>query len=97
MTQASVPAAPRHLDAVLDRVAGEYARLLAPAIDRVWRDEIATLAATWHLGPEAGRRRRWTPEYFEFSFGSDDEGRDPRSLKDPVLVDGRFLLHGRSI
>ena len=34
------------------------------------------------------------PEYFEFSFGLNDEGRDPRSLPDPVTVDGRFVLRG---
>ena len=33
----------RTLDAVLDRVAAEYAEKLAPAIDRVWRDEIDEL------------------------------------------------------
>ncbi len=36
----------------------------------------------------------WEPKYFEFSFGLSDEGRDPRSLPDPVVVDGRFVLHG---
>ena len=36
----------------------------------------------------------WRPAYFEFSFGLSDEGRDPRSLPDPVLVDGRFVLRG---
>ena len=36
----------------------------------------------------------WVPEYFEFSFGLSDDGRDPRSEREPVLVDGRFLLRG---
>ena len=36
----------------------------------------------------------WIPEYFEFSFGLNDEGRDPRSLPDPVTVDDRFILRG---
>ena len=36
----------------------------------------------------------WQPEYFEFSFGLSDEGRDPRSLAGAILVDGRFLLRG---
>ena len=34
------------------------------------------------------------PEYFEFSFGLSDEGRDERSLKEPVTIDGRFVLRG---
>ena len=36
----------------------------------------------------------WIPEYFEFSFGLNDEGRDPRSLKDPVTVEGGYKLRG---
>ena len=39
-------------------------------------------------------KRTGSPKYFEFSFGLNDEGRDPRSLPDPVIVDGRFLLRG---
>jgi ATP-dependent helicase/nuclease subunit B len=41
--------------------------------------------------PEAGE---WRPSYFEFSFGLSDEGRDPRSVADPVTIDGRFRLRG---
>jgi CRISPR/Cas system-associated exonuclease Cas4 (RecB family) len=41
-----------------------------------------------------GADNEWVPEYFEFSFGLSDDGRDPRSVADPVLVDGRFLLRG---
>ena len=44
----TLPVAPareadRRSDAVLDRVAAEYAEQLAPAIERVWRDEIDEL------------------------------------------------------
>ena len=95
VTQATVPEAARLLDTVLARVAAEYAERLAPAIDRVWRDEIAELGrdlAIWvrKLADEAV----WVPEYFEFSFGLNDEGRDPRSVRDAVVVGGRFRLHG---
>ena len=43
--------------------------------------------------PEAGD---WIPNYFEFSFGlrTLPKRRDPHSLPDPVLVDGRFKLRG---
>jgi CRISPR/Cas system-associated exonuclease Cas4 (RecB family) len=61
----------------------------------VWRDEIADLRRD--LGIWVRRltdEHDWQPTYFEFSFGLHDEGRDPRSLKDPVTVDGRFILHG---
>ncbi len=90
-----VAEASRVLDEVLDRVAEEYAETLAPAIDRIWRDEINELRrdlGIWVTRLADGGR--WQPAYFEFSFGLHDEGRDPRSLPDPVVVDDRFVLHG---
>src|SRR6185295_3700418 len=95
ITHDGVAGASRVLDEVLDRVAADYAERLAPAIDRVWRDEINELRrdlAIWvqrlvDAGP-------WQPEYFEFSFGLHDDGRDPRSLPEPIVVDDRFVLHG---
>jgi CRISPR/Cas system-associated exonuclease Cas4 (RecB family) len=90
-----VGAALRVLDTLVARVAKKYEEQLAPAIERVWRDEVADIARDLRVWarrlPEAGE---WVPEYFEFSFGLEDEGRDARSLPDPVLVDGRFLLRG---
>ena len=92
---ADVPHALVLLDATVTRVAATYHEALAPAIERVWRDEVADIARDLRVWarrlPEAGG---WQPEYFEFSFGLSDEGRDPRSAPDPVLVDGRFLLRG---
>ncbi len=83
------------LDAVLGRVAAEYAEKLAPAIDRVWRDEIDELRRDLGIWVQKiADAQAWQPKYFEFSFGLNDEGRDPRSLSDPVLVDGRFVLRG---
>jgi hypothetical protein len=120
VTQASVSDATRLLNVVLERVAAEYEDRLAPAIDRVWRDEITELGrdlSIWVRRLADGSE--WLPEYFEFSFGLGaggnqgrdrmppgpresealqalriDEGRDPRSVPEPVLVDGRFLLRG---
>ena len=87
--------ASRTLDAVLDRVAADYAEKLAPAIERVWRDEIDELRRDLGIWVQKlADDDTWRPEYFEFSFGLNDEGRDPRSLRDPVLVDGRFVLRG---
>jgi ATP-dependent helicase/nuclease subunit B len=83
------------LDTVLNRVAAEYAELLAPAIDRVWRDEIDELRRDLGIwAQKLADAGPWEPRYFEFSFGLNDAGRDPRSLQDPILVDGRFLLRG---
>ena len=92
----SVPAALTTLDRVLVRIAAKYEEQLAPAIERVWRDEIQDISRDLHvwvrrLAQEDG----WTPEYFEYAFGlPDDDGRDPASRDEPVLVDGRFKLRG---
>jgi ATP-dependent helicase/nuclease subunit B len=83
------------LDRVLETVAAKYEENLAPAIPRVWSDEIAAIGRDLRVWvrklPEA---EGWTPEYFELSFGLSDEGRDERSVADPVTIDGRFVLRG---
>src|SRR6185503_12948024 len=82
-------------------VAAKFKEDLAPAIDRVWNDEISDIARDLHVwarrlaAPAAAGETAWHPEYFEFAFGlPHDEGRDPASVPDPVLVDGRFKLRG---
>jgi CRISPR/Cas system-associated exonuclease Cas4 (RecB family) len=83
------------LDGVVERLAANYHETLAPAIERVWQDEIADIAKDLRIwARKLPETADWTPEYFEFSFGLSDEGRDPRSVKDPVVIDGRFLLRG---
>ncbi|MCU1384751.1 MAG: ATP-dependent nuclease, subunit [Acidobacteria bacterium] len=95
VTRDTLTAAAKTLDAVLDRVAAEYAETLAPAIDRVWRDEVDELRRDLGIWVQKiAEEPAWQPAYFEFSFGLNDEGRDPRSLPDPILVDGRFVLRG---
>jgi len=95
VTHASLAAAATTLDAVLNRVADEYAETLAPAIDRVWRDEVDELRRDLGIWVQKlADDQAWLPTYFEFSFGLNDAGRDSRSLPDPVLVDGRFVLRG---
>jgi len=95
VTRGRMADAARTLDRVLDRVAAEYAETLAPAIDRVWRDEIDDLRRDLGIWVQKlADDTSWQPAYFEFSFGLNDEGRDPRSLPEPVLVDNRFVLRG---
>ena len=85
MTPPGVPrGAAASLDAALaDGRRGAIDERLAPAIDRVWRDEIAALGRDLRVWvrklPEADASGR--PCYFEFSFGLSDEGRDPRSVQ----------------
>jgi hypothetical protein len=96
LQQKAVPEALAVLDEILERVGQAEREALAPAIERVWRDEIAALRRDlrrWvELMPE--RDADWVPEKFEFSFGLTDDGRDPSSVRDPAVVDGRFLLRG---
>jgi len=83
------------LEKTIKSVSHQYKEELAPAIERVWEAEIADIAKDLRVW--AGRmpdKDGWRPHRFEFSFGLSDEGRDPRSLPDPVKVDGRFLLRG---
>jgi hypothetical protein len=76
-------------------VAREYEETLAPAIERVWRDEIDDLRRDLSIWVQRmAEERDWIPEYFEFSFGLNDDGRDPRSLAASILVDDRFKLRG---
>ena len=93
--KAHVADAVKTLDAVLDRVAADYAWELAPAIERVWRDEIGELRRDLGIWVQKlADDQTWRPEYFEFSFGLDGEGRDPRSVKEPIVIDEGFILRG---
>jgi CRISPR/Cas system-associated exonuclease Cas4 (RecB family) len=95
VTAARVTDALAVLERVIETVARKYEENLAPAIPRVWSDEIASIGRDLRVWvrklPEAAG---WTPEYFEFSFGLADEGRDERSVPEPVTIDGRFVLRG---
>ncbi|HET7216621.1 MAG TPA: PD-(D/E)XK nuclease family protein, partial [Vicinamibacterales bacterium] len=96
VTEANLDRALQTIDASLNAVAAHYAETLAPAIDRVWRDEIGDIAKDLRVWvrrlPEF---QDWRPEYFEFSFGLPaDADHDRRSRLEPVLVDNRFLLRG---
>jgi CRISPR/Cas system-associated exonuclease Cas4 (RecB family) len=93
-----VPAALAALDRVVKDVATSYEERLAPAIERVWRDEIAGIARDLRVWVRrtAAADTPWVPAYFEFAFGlKDDENqRDPASVREPVDVDRRFKLRG---
>jgi ATP-dependent helicase/nuclease subunit B len=97
--EATLPSALKTLDAIVTAVEKKWKEQLAPAIERVWNDEIADISKDLRVWarrlPEAGG---WLPAFFEFSFGLPadlaSEGRDPASLADPVVVDGRFRLRG---
>ncbi|HEX4450438.1 MAG TPA: PD-(D/E)XK nuclease family protein [Kofleriaceae bacterium] len=84
------------LDGVLDRVAARYRDDLAPAIERVWADGIASIRADLR---EWLRRMAedldWTPRRFELAFGLAQKlGRDPASVDAPVALDIGLMLRG---
>ncbi|MGE5303584.1 MAG: PD-(D/E)XK nuclease family protein [Alphaproteobacteria bacterium] len=84
------------LDATLMRVAAKYAEQLAPAVERVWQDEIAAIRTDLHIwARDLARSSGWEPWFFEFAFGLPDApGRDKQSRREPVTIDGRFILRG---
>ena len=85
------------LDETLDRLAARYHDDLAPAIDRVWADEIEKLRLDlkgW-LQQVADEDGEWVPIRAELGFGfAPGAGRDPRSEAEPVRLDGGWRLHG---
>ena len=93
---ASLEALLEVLDGTLTRVAANYAELLAPAVDRVWQDEIASIRTDLHIwAHDLAASTGWEPWLFEFAFGLPDApGRDPNSRREPVTIDGRFILRG---
>jgi RecB family exonuclease len=92
---ADVPRALRTMDRVLAAVAAKHKEELAPAIERVWTDEVIAIGRDLRVWlrklPDAAE---WSPEYFEFSFGLSDEGRDPHSVREPVRIAERYWLRG---
>lgn len=93
----TLAAAMTKLDGALKLVSEEYREELAPAILRVWRDEIEALRAdlrAW-LQRVAEAQDGWEPIRFEFGFGLPiDDERDPRSVTEPVTLPGGFRLRG---
>ena len=85
------------LDAVLEHVAQRFEMDLAPAIPQIWHGEMQAIRADlrgW-LQQKAALEPDWTPEYYELSFGlHDPAGRDPRSQKEAVEIEGGFRLQG---
>jgi RecB family exonuclease len=84
-------------DKVLSTIANEYHELLAPAIERVWDDEIELLRADLRglLGQMAEHPDGYLPELIEYSFGLPirPDGDSAGTRETAVLPEG-FLVHG---
>jgi CRISPR/Cas system-associated exonuclease Cas4 (RecB family) len=85
------------LDRTLDRVAAEYREQLAPAISRVWQDEIESVRVdlrTW-LERSVEGQATWEPFAFELAFGLPAApGLDARSTRQEVELPGGWRLRG---
>ena len=79
------------------RIFASHHDRLAPAIERVWDDEIALMHGDlrlWLTQLAAGSAE-WVPRYFELSFGLPIDGaHDEASVPTPVVIDGRFAIRG---
>jgi ATP-dependent helicase/nuclease subunit B len=97
VTLASLSDAQRVLDETLGAVSENECEHLAPAIPQVWRDGIEGIRTDlrgW-LQRMAESPSEWLPVHFEFGIGfPPEEGRDPASLKDPVVLPGGYQFHG---
>jgi RecB family exonuclease len=85
------------LDRTLDRVAERYREDLAPAIGRVWQDEIESMRADLRMWLEqtAGGHATWEPIAFELAFGLPrDPDNDPLSVEREVTLAQGYRLRG---
>ncbi|MGH7553563.1 MAG: RecB family exonuclease, partial [Longimicrobiales bacterium] len=82
-------------DEVLNRVATEFEQKLAPAIPRVWRDEIEALRSDLRGWVRHTSGDAWQPLHAEFAFGLPHSSeRDPSSHPDAVAVLDGVRLRG---
>ena len=96
ITAASIDGARGTLNDVVVAAAERWHDELAPAVERVWTDEIAAIRRdlrAW-LDLVARDGAEWTPAYFEYGFGQVPGERDPRSRPEPVELPGGFKLKG---
>jgi CRISPR/Cas system-associated exonuclease Cas4 (RecB family) len=96
VTKSRLDAARELLANVLERVASAEHDRLSPAIERVWKDAIESIAADLREWlKRMPDEPEWTPSHFELSFGLKDvRDQDVRSNDDPVLLDAGIQLRG---
>jgi CRISPR/Cas system-associated exonuclease Cas4 (RecB family) len=83
------------LDDTLDVVETKYREDLAPAILRVWQDEVGAIRGDLRVWLKMmSEDEDWVPEHFEFAFGLRDRFDAADSLPDPVILPGGWKLRG---
>lgn len=94
------------LESVLERLAAQYRDDLAPAIERIWEDELSSMRGDlrrW-LRVLATESSTWRPLRFELAFGlgaatlatqaTGGESLDPASTPEPARLPEGWLLRG---
>jgi CRISPR/Cas system-associated exonuclease Cas4 (RecB family) len=97
LTDRNLSDALERMEKIVDAIAERYRDELAPAIDRVWEDGIASIRADlreW-MRRAAGDGDGWCPDRFELSFGLSERAQsDPASWREPVAIAGGLRLRG---
>jgi RecB family exonuclease len=96
VTRDSQEAAAGLLAETIAQVSGEAHEQLAPAVERVWTDEVASIGRdlfAW-LQYLAADGETWIPRHVEWGFGPVPGVRDAGSLPGEVTIDGGFKLRG---
>jgi ATP-dependent helicase/nuclease subunit B len=97
LTPEGFEAARKALDATLDRVAEQYREELAPAIQRVWQDEVESMRADLRMWLEqtSATHAEWEPIAFELAFGlRRDPANDRRSVESEITLAEGWRLRG---
>ena len=96
ITAASIAGARGVLQDVITGAATRWHDELAPAVERVWVDEIAAIGRDLRAWLESVARdgAEWLPKYFEYGFGEVPGERDPHSRPEAVELPGGFKLKG---
>jgi CRISPR/Cas system-associated exonuclease Cas4 (RecB family) len=84
-------------DVPFDRVSSRFEEELAPAIDRIWRDELDDIRSNlrgW-VRKEAEASDTWLPIHREYTFGMRPRGpADPASVLEEAVLPIGFRLRG---
>jgi ATP-dependent helicase/nuclease subunit B len=97
LSKETLPKAQKMLEWAVTEVERDAREKLAPAIERVWQDEMTAMTRDLKIWLEhlAAEGTEWTPERFEFAFGLDDTaGRDEHSTRETAQIGTQFRLRG---
>ncbi|MBZ0269072.1 PD-(D/E)XK nuclease family protein, partial [bacterium] len=85
----------RILDDTADHVTKDWEEDLAPAIRRVWLDELDAIRADLRVWLRRLVGSPWTPAHFEMSFGLPlSESSDPSAQAEPAVLEDGWQLRG---